>query len=151
MHLVLFLAQTLISLCAGVKIITNRCDPPLPMPWFLSHAQSLSLSSFSQGLQETFRVAGEKFSRSTEEILNGAGQKISAASVAVAGPWGHVLDYNTGKLRSNDSKDSRTVDGNSIYRIASMSKVRVRPDETDVDAYSVGITDSTRKGCSVDG
>jgi CubicO group peptidase (beta-lactamase class C family) len=49
---------------------------------------------------------------------------IDAVSVVVGGPWSVVYEHHVGKLRSNDSSDTRTVNGDSIYRIGSITKAK---------------------------
>jgi len=124
-HLFFFLMSVLSILSnviSGEVVTAKSCRPSLPVEWFIHNAKTISMECFSQDLQKKFLAA----SNQTASAINTALTKltdIDAISVVVAGPWGHVSDHHVGKLRFNDTADHRTVDGDSIYRIASISKV----------------------------
>lgn len=94
------------------------CRPALPVDWFIREARTTP--TLSQVLVGDLNAAATNLSSIVDLMLS---DQVDAVSVVVAGPWGHVAEYNVGKLRSNDSSDLRTVDIDSIYRIASISKV----------------------------
>lgn len=98
----------------------TTCRPPLPFEWFISQTQSEPL--FSQSLNKTFAAASTNLSAIIDETFSLVAG-IDAISMVVAGPWGIIAEHNVGKLRSNDTFDTRKVNGESAYRIGSVSKV----------------------------
>jgi len=98
----------------------TTCRPPLPFEWFISNTQSPPL--FSQGLTKAFAAASANLSAIIDETISFVAG-VDAISMVVAAPWGIVAEHNVGKLRSNDTFDTRKVDGQSAYRIGSVSKV----------------------------
>ena len=113
---------SILSNTISAKIITARsCRPSLPVDWFVHESQSLSLSSFSPALQLKFQNATNLSAQSLPNALKEPG--LNAITVAVAGPWGTVFEGSVGTLRFNDSNYPGKLDGDSIYRIASISKV----------------------------
>lgn len=98
----------------------TTCRPPLPFEWFISQTQSQPL--FSQSLTKAFAAASANLSAAIDEKFSLVAG-IDAISMVVAAPWGIVAEHNVGKLRSNDTFDTRKVDGESAYRIGSVSKV----------------------------
>ena len=98
----------------------TTCRPPLPFEWFISQTQSPPL--FSRSLTKTFAAASANLSVIIDEAISLVAG-IDAISMVVAAPWGIVAEHNVGKLRSNDTFDTRKVDGESAYRIGSVSKV----------------------------
>ena len=111
-----------LNLCAAVIVPARSCRPSLPVNWFIHQGKTLSLSSFSPDLQYKFHNATNRTNLAIQTVLDQI-PDIDTISIVVAGPWGHVSDHHVGKLRFNETKDTRVVDGDSIYRIASISKV----------------------------
>jgi len=103
-------------------LITGQtCRPSLPIDWFIEQAQSPPL--FSQILQEEFKNATELTDTNLANLVNSSAFDVSALSIVVAGPWGKVYETNLGVLRANDTVHDMPPDGDSIYRIACISKV----------------------------
>jgi len=98
----------------------KTCRAPLPVEWFISEFQSLP--TFSKNITDMTADASETLASVVNATFTNI-PGIDAMSVVVAAPWG-VSEYHIGKLKANDSTDSRIVDGNSIYRVGSMTKVR---------------------------
>jgi hypothetical protein len=111
------LASTVFSTVLSPK----TCRPPLPIDWFISEFQSPP--KFSQNITNMATAASAALASFVNKTLAHTSD-VDAVSVVVAGPWGVVDEHHIGKLKANDSSDHRTVDGNSIYRVASMSKVQ---------------------------
>jgi hypothetical protein len=122
----LFVDIILVCLLANLisaKVIPARsCRPSLPVQWFVHQSQELSLSNFSPELQLKFNNLTNLSHAGVQQILQEQ-PDLNALSVVVAGPWGHVLDAHGGTLRVNDSHYPGVLNGDSIYRIASISKV----------------------------
>jgi len=105
---------SILSNTISAKIITARtCRPSLPVDWFVHESQSLSLSSFSPALQLKFQNATNLSAQSLPSALKEPG--LNAITV--------VFEGSVGTLRFNDSNYPGKLDGDSIYRIASISKV----------------------------
>lgn len=124
-HLFFFLVSVLgilSNVISGTLVTSKSCRPSLPVEWFIHNAKSISMGCFSQDLQNKFLAASNETAAAINTVLTKL-TDIDTISVVVAGPWGHVSDHHVGKLRFNDTADHRTVDGDSIYRIASISKV----------------------------
>lgn len=100
---------------ASLKTATS-CRPALPVDWFISRAKSPS--SLSQFVNNSIATASANFTTFIEREIPGT----TALSVIVAAPWGPIFTYNYGKLRQNDTSNPATVDGDSIYRLGTMSK-----------------------------
>lgn len=99
----------------------KTCRAPLPVEWFISEFQSLP--TFSKNITDMTANASETLASVVNATFTNI-PGINAMSVVVAAPWGVVSEHHIGKLKANDSTDSRIVDGNSIYRVGSMTKVR---------------------------
>ena len=100
-------------------IVPTSCRPPLPIDWFIRHAQTVP--HFSDSLQQNFTDAASRVAVGAQVAINNS--LADALSVVVGAPWGIVAEYHIGSLRSNDTSDERTVNGDSAYRIGSVSKV----------------------------
>jgi hypothetical protein len=98
----------------------TTCRPPLPVDWYIARHQGFS--GFSQQARYNINVASLELASFVNQTISDI-PGIDASSLIVAGPWGKVFEQNLGKLRSNDTSDTRIVNGDSIYRIASVSKV----------------------------
>ena len=104
----------------GTVLKPQSCRPSLPSDWFISQFQELP--TFSENLTQFAKAAYFNLTSFINYTVGTVGG-VDAVSVVVAGPWGVVAEHNVGKLRANDSADETIVNGNSIYRIASISKV----------------------------
>jgi len=104
---------------ASLKTPTS-CRPALPVDWFL--AQAKSPSSFSQSLNNSIATSSANFTAFIKQGISSGTAGISALSVVVAAPWGPIFTYNYGKVRQNDTSSAAEVDGDSIYRLGTMSK-----------------------------
>jgi hypothetical protein len=100
--------------------VPKSCRPALPVDWFIAQAQNLP--ALSQSLTNNITATSKSFTADIENAISSGAFGVDELSVVVAGPWGPVFEYNYGKLRSNASG---TVNGDSIYRIASISKVNI--------------------------
>ena len=100
-------------------IIPKSCRPPLPIDWFIRHAQTAP--KFSDYLRQNFSEAATLIAAGAQKAINES--LADALSIVVGAPWGIVAEYHVGSLRSNDTSDERIVNGNSAYRIGSVSKV----------------------------
>jgi hypothetical protein len=98
----------------------TTCRPPLPIDWFISQAQTLP--EFSDALTTAAKTASLSVSKYIDSIFS-TEANVDAISVVVSAPWGIVSEHYVGPLRSNDTADPRMVNGESIYRVASLSKV----------------------------
>jgi hypothetical protein len=115
--------SVLVSSVLSSILSPKTCRPPLPIDWFISQYQHLP--SFSQNLTDRAKAASAALGTYIDIALSHVSD-IDAVSVVVAGPWGPVTEHHVGKLKANDSSDHRIVNGDSIYRIASISKVSIR-------------------------
>jgi hypothetical protein len=98
-------------------IVPRSCRPPLPVDWFINNAQTKP--NFSRSVTDGLDAASKAFTTYLNSQLTG----VEVMSVVVAAPWGIVSEFNYGKLRMNDTKETKNVSGDSIYRVASVSKV----------------------------
>ena len=119
---------------AATVLEPTTCRPALPVDWFIRKAQNSPC--FSEALSHSLQIASANLSAIVDLMPS---KKVDAVSVVVAGPWGRVVEHHVGKLRSNDSCDDRTVDGDSIYRIASISKVIFSPVYTSDPNFDVQV------------
>jgi hypothetical protein len=103
-------------------ISPTTCRPPLPIDWFISQAQTLP--EFSATLTTAFNTASGSLYKFIDTLFT-TELNVDAISTVVAGPWGIVAEHYVGPLRSNDTTDHRIVQGDSSYRIASLSKACV--------------------------
>src|ERR1700737_1434394 len=102
----------------GTIVAPSACRPPLPVDWFIHQFQRGP--HLSETLNNSLANASATLSGIIDSTISGTGESMS---ITVAGPWGLVFEHHVGKLRGNDSSDTRQVDGDSIYRIASITKV----------------------------
>jgi hypothetical protein len=105
---------------SGSIVPARTCHPSLPIDWFIRNAQSMP--PFSEFWNSSLASASAKLSAiidSNRFYSSG----MEAVSVVVSAPWGIVYEHHVGKLRNNDSSDHRIVNGDSIYRIGSITKV----------------------------
>jgi hypothetical protein len=100
-------------------ITPKSCRPPLAIDWFINNAQTKP--NFSRSVTDRLNDASKDFTAYLNSQLSG----IEALSVVVAAPWGIVSEFNYGKLRMNDTKDTKNVSGDGLYRVASVSKVYI--------------------------
>jgi CubicO group peptidase (beta-lactamase class C family) len=108
------------SVVLASVIVPKSCRPALPVDWFIAQAQNLP--ALSQSLSDNITATSKIFKADIEKGISDGALGVDVLSIVVAGPWGPVFEYNYGKLRSNAAD---TVNGDSIYRIASISKVHI--------------------------
>jgi hypothetical protein len=121
-QLVIAILGVLATGVLSTLIPPTTCRPPLPIDWFISQAQTLP--DFSDSLTTAAKNASVSLSKYIDSIFS-TEANIDAISVVVSGPWGIVTEHYVGPLRSNDTADPRMVNGESSYRVASLSKVLV--------------------------
>jgi len=93
------------------------CRAPLPIEWFINNTHTASaLSPWASG---TLAAASKNLSSYIESQLMVG----DTASVIIGTPWGSISEMNFGKLRSNTTGDNQTVNSQSLYRVASTTKV----------------------------
>jgi hypothetical protein len=119
---VIFLWGILSTSVLSAVISPTTCRPPLPIDWFISQAETLP--EFSATLTTAFNTASGSLYKLIDTVFT-TELNVDAISTVVSGPWGIVAEHYVGPLRSNDTTDHRIVQGDSSYRIASLSKVRV--------------------------
>jgi hypothetical protein len=98
-------------------ITPKSCRSPLAIDWFINNAQIKP--NFSKSVTDGLSAASSNLTAYLTSQLTG----IDELSVVVNAPWGTISEFNYGKLRMNDTKDTRNVSGDSVYRVASVSKV----------------------------
>jgi hypothetical protein len=104
-------------------ISVETCRPPLPYEWFINVTQTPP--QFSVELMESAAGAAANLSLLINETLSTTGD-IDSVSLVVGAPWGILTEHHVGNLKFNETSDDTAVNGSSIYRIASLSKV-LRP------------------------
>jgi hypothetical protein len=109
------------SVLAGEILTLKSCRPPLPIDWFINHFQSIP-----PHLSDSFYKNLDNATASLSAIINstvvGYGN-VDSVSLIVGTPWGEIFDHHVGKLRANDTSDTRTVNSDSMFRIGSITKV----------------------------
>src|SRR5271170_7160201 len=118
--LVLWSAIAAIARCQGGLPTINTplsCRAPLPIEWFINNAQTAS--TLSPSVSRTLTVASKNLSSYIQSQLPVG----DTASVIIGTPWGPISEINFGKLRSNTTGDNQTVNSQSLYRVASTTKV----------------------------
>jgi hypothetical protein len=117
------------------------CRAPLPIEWFINNMQSGS--KLPPSTKSSLAAASKTLSSYIESLFT-TGDTIS---VVVGAPWGPILELNLGNLRNNATDYSQTVNSQSLYRVASTTKVRLFPNFTNlVDLHGSGITHFTAGG-----
>lgn len=94
------------------------CRAPLPIEWFINNMQSGS--NLPSSTNTSLAAASKNLSSYVESLFT-TGDTIS---VVVGTPWGPISELNFGNLRSNATGYNQTVTSQSLYRVASTTKVR---------------------------
>ena len=105
---------------SGTIIKPKSCRPPLPVDWFINHSQSIP--HLSESFHKRLDNASASLSAIIDSTLSRDGN-FDSVSIVVGAPWGTIFEHHVGKLRANDSSDTRTVDSDSMFRIGSITKV----------------------------
>jgi len=93
------------------------CRAPLPIEWFINNTQSVSKLSSSTTV--SLAAASKNLSSYIESIFTAG----DALSLIVGTPWGSISELNFGNVRSNTTSNNQTVNSQSLYRVASTTKV----------------------------
>src|SRR5208282_5504420 len=125
MHISLYIVAlwgaiaALVQSQAGLPTINTplSCRAPLPIEWFINNTQNASV--LSPWATSTLAAASKNLSSYIQSQLSVG----DAVSVLIGSPWGTVSEMNFGKIRSNTTADNRTVNSQSLYRVASTTKV----------------------------
>jgi hypothetical protein len=112
-----FLIQRVMS---GTIIQPKSCRPPLPVAWFINHSQSIP--HLSESFHKRLDNASASLSAIIDSTLSRDGN-LDSVSIVVGAPWGTIFKHHGGKLRANDTSDTRTVNSDSMFRIGSITKV----------------------------
>jgi len=118
--LVLWSAIAAVVRCQGGLPTINApfsCRAPLPIDWFVNNTRSAS--GLPSSVTSSISGASKNLSSYIESIFT-VGDTIS---VLVGTPWGPISELNFGNLRSNTTGDNQTVTSQSLYRVASTTKV----------------------------
>jgi hypothetical protein len=119
----------------------SSCRAPLPIEWFINNTQTAS--ALSVWASSSLATASKNLSSYIQSQLMVG----DTASVIIGTPWGPISEMNFGKLRSNTTGDNQTVNSQSLYRVASTTKVRYLIRQTYiVDLHRSGITHFTAGG-----
>jgi len=110
---------TLVWCQGGLPTINTplSCRAPLPIEWFINNTQSAS--NLSSSLTGSLDAASKNLSSYIESIFTTG----DAISVIIGTPWGPISELNFGNLRSNTTGNNQTVNSQSLYRVASTTKV----------------------------
>src|SRR5271154_5966350 len=109
-----------IAYCQGGLPTINTplsCRAPLPIEWFINNTQTAS--ALSLWASSSLATASKNLSSYIQSQLMAG----DTASVIIGTPWGPISEMNFGKLRSNTTGDNQTVNSQSLYRVASTTKV----------------------------
>lgn len=118
--LVMWSAIAALVRCQGGLPTINTplsCRAPLPIEWFINNTQSAS--NISSSVMDSLAAASKNLSSYIESIFTIG----DAISVVVGTPWGPISELNFGNLRSNTSGNNQIVNSQSLYRVASTTKV----------------------------
>jgi hypothetical protein len=118
--LVFWSAITAVVRCQGGLPTINTplsCRAPLPIEWFMNNTQSAS--NLPSSITGSLAAASKSLSSYIESIFTTS----DAISVIVGTPWGPISELNFGNLRNNTTGNNQTVNSQSLYRVASTTKV----------------------------